>query len=210
MTAIRTPSQALVVATGTRVNREGFCQQVTRGYYLAPSAGDVDGDGDADAYDGWLSEPKATRHAGDRNPPAGYPVSFKGGSKGHGHRAISLGGGRIRSTDFDGLRKVYRAGVLGNGTIAEVEAAMGVTYLGWSETIDGVSIPKDAPPKPAAKPEEKPVATNPTNLPPVAGLYRTITSLANEIMNATTPGTPNHEDAEKIRDLSHKHDGIQR
>jgi len=160
---INTPKQALVIANGTRVNREGFCQQVTRGYYLAPSAGDVDGDGDADAYDGWLSEPAWARHPGDRNPPAGYPVSFKGGSRGHGHRAISLGGGKVRSTDFDGLTKRYKAGVLGNSTIAEVEAAMGVTYLGWSKTIDGLTIPPDPVTKPAA--EEKPVATTPSGVP---------------------------------------------
>lgn len=143
--SINTRAQALAKANRTKTNAVGACQKVTRGYFNAPSAGDRDHDGDADAYDGWLSEPVSKRHL-DRNPPAGVPVAFKGGSKGYGHRAISLGGGHVRSTDFNGLTKRYQAGVVGNGTIAEVERAMGVRYLGWSETIDGQVIPE--PPKP--------------------------------------------------------------
>lgn len=197
---IRTPKQALAVANATKTNVVNTCQKVTRGYYDAPSAGDQDGDGDADAYDGWLSEPASARHTG-RTPPAGYPVSFKGGGRGHGHRAISLGGGKARSTDFDGNTKRYRAGVLGNGTITEIERAMGVTYLGWSETIDGYPIPKDAP-TPA---KEVPVTAKP--LPPVASLYRQITSLANEIIHLAADGTTHDTDARTIRDLSHQHDG---
>jgi len=57
----------------------------------------------------------------------------------------------------------------------------------------------------AAKPTA-PGGTVPST-PKVAGLYAQITSLANQILVATTPGTPNHVDADRIRDLSHKHDG---
>lgn len=39
------------------------------------------------------------RHAGDRNPPPGAPVSWTGGSKGYGHSAISVGNGRVRTID---------------------------------------------------------------------------------------------------------------
>lgn len=141
---IRTPSQALAVADATHTNVPGTCQFKVRGYFNAPSAGDFDGDGAADAEDGWKSEPAWARHPGDRHPPRGYPVAFSGGSRDHGHRAISRGNGILRSTDFDGATKRYRAGVVGNGTIAEVERAMGVTYLGWSKTIDGQPIPPDA------------------------------------------------------------------
>lgn len=196
---IRTPKQALAVALGTLTNAEGFCQQVTRGYYNAPSAGDVDGDGDFDAYDGWLKEPTTARHPGDRNPPAGYPVSFRNR---HGHRAISIGGGRIRSTDFDGIAKRYKAGVLGNGTIAEVEAAMNVVYLGWSETIDGIPIPKDA-----AKEESVATEPAPKYTAKVAALFAQVTSLANQILAATTPGTVNYHGAWLIRAISKKLDG---
>lgn len=54
--------------------------------------------------------------------------------------------------------------------------------------------------------KEKPVATTPT-VPKVASLYAQITSLANQIIAATTAGTPNSTDAYAIRALSHKHDG---
>lgn len=145
---IRTPKQALAVADDTHTNVPGTCQLKVRGYFNAPSAGDFDGDGSADAEDGWKSEPAWARHPGDRNPPLGYPVSFSGGSHDNGHRAISRGNGILRSTDFDGVTKRYRAGVVGNGTIAEVERAMGVTYLGWSTTIDGQPIPHDVEAKP--------------------------------------------------------------
>lgn len=126
------------------------CQLVTRGYYGAPSVGDFDGDGAADAEDGWKSEPPKHRH-GDRNPPRGTPVSFVGGSKDHGHRAISLGNGVIRSTDFDGVSKRYRARSMGNGSIAQIEKAMGVTYVGWSDTIDGELIPMPPPAGPMTR-----------------------------------------------------------
>lgn len=158
--SIRTAAQAAEVAANTHTNVEGTCQRVTRGYYLAPSAGDQDGDGDADAWDGWLSEPAWARVPGDRRPPLGYPLSFRSNDpRKHGHRAISFGGGLGRSTDFDGVTKRYRAGVVGTGTIAEIERAMNVTYVGWSKTIDGQPIPNDPPPPVTEKPQEDPVLT---------------------------------------------------
>ena len=140
--SIRTPSEAVADALSKKTNVVGACQAETRLYFNAASVGDLDGDGAADAEDGWKSEPVTAKRF-DRNPPRGYPVSFLGGSRDNGHRAISLGHGRVRSTDFDGETKRYRAGVRGNGTIAEVEAAMGVKYVGWSKTIDGYPIPPD-------------------------------------------------------------------
>ena len=129
-------------------NVPGTCQMWTRLKYDAPSAGDRDHDGDADAVDGWKSETKV--HPGDRNPPRGVPVAFSGGSKGYGHRAISLGGGKIRSTDMraDG----YQAGHVGTTTIAQIERSMGVHYLGWSETITGQKIPTPRTTPPPPKP----------------------------------------------------------
>jgi hypothetical protein len=126
-------------AEASKTNKPGTCQLWTRTQFLGKSAGDQDGDGDADAVDGWKSEPLRFRHAGDRNPPRGVPVAFSGGSKGYGHRAISLGGGKIRSTDMSG--STYKPGVVGTTTIAAIEKAMGVSYLGWSDSITGELIP---------------------------------------------------------------------
>lgn len=152
---IATRAQAAKRAEASTANVPGTCQLWTRTQYGAPSAGDRDRDGDADAVDGWQSEPTAARHAGDRNPPRGVPVAFSGGSRGYGHRAISLGDGKIRSTDMTATG--YKAGVVGTTTISQIERSMGVSYLGWSETITGLEIVDDiTPPRPEPKPKPIP------------------------------------------------------
>lgn len=142
--AIRNREQAAQVAENTFTNNKGWCQLVTRGYYLAPSVGDLDGDGAADAEDGGKSEPVKYRHT-DKQGRRGLPATFFGGSEDNGHRAIFIRPGILRSTDFDGRTKRYRAGVLGNGTVDEVAAAMGVSWGFYSDTIDGILIPKPKP-----------------------------------------------------------------
>lgn len=146
--SIRTSSAALAVARRQTQNEPGTCQYNVRTWFLAPSAGDRDKDGDADAVDGWLSEPKSARHFGDRNPPPGKPLAFKGGRNGFGHRALSDVNSVI-STDM--LDNRYSAGHTSKVTgisvsdaIAKIERSMGVTYVGWSDTIDGYPIPKEA------------------------------------------------------------------
>lgn len=141
---VYTREEAVKRALASKTNTPGTCQLWTREIFGAGSAGDRDGDGDADAVDGWKSEPDSAKHLYDRNPPAGVPVAFSGGSKGYGHRAVSLGKGQIRSTDMNG--PYYKPGVVGTTTIEQIEKQMGVKYLGWSETITGLTIPK--PPKP--------------------------------------------------------------
>jgi hypothetical protein len=133
-------------ALESKTNVPGTCQLWTRTIIGVDSAGDQDGDGDADAVDGWKSEPYSAKHADDRSVPKGYPVAFRGGSNGYGHRAISLGHGLIRSTDMSDDGSSYQAGNVGTSTIAKIEAAMGIQYLGWSETMSGVKIPDPPPP----------------------------------------------------------------
>lgn len=132
---MRNREQAARAAEAQDFNQVGMCQMVTRTWFDAPSVGDVDRDGDGDAVDGWLSEPKSARHEEDRHPPRGVPVSWAGGTNGHGHRAISLGDGRIRSTDAGGLGRVATV------DLGWVERTWGMRYLGWSETISGQVIP---------------------------------------------------------------------
>lgn len=139
---VRNREEAAQAAENTHRNEPGMCQSVTRSWLLGSSAGDRDHDGDADAVDGWLSEPQQGRHAGDRNPPRGVPVSWSGGSHGHGHRALSLGNGKIRTTDGNG------EGVVATQDLNWPERAWGLHYLGWSETITGVAIPLPPPPLP--------------------------------------------------------------
>lgn len=132
-------------ALASHTNTPGYCQLWTREIIGAPSAGDRDRDGDGDAVDGWLSEPAQYRHT-DRNPPAGVPVAWSGGSSGNGHRAISLGGGLIRSTDAGGSGRVATV------QLSWVEKTWGLKYLGWSETMTGLYIPEaPLPPKPKTR-----------------------------------------------------------
>ncbi|HEY9409317.1 MAG TPA: hypothetical protein VIQ30_22710 [Pseudonocardia sp.] len=72
------------------------------------------------------------RHPGDRNPPPGVPMWWTGGASGHGHVAISLGGGRFRSTD------VPRSGRVGNSSLDTFTWPH--RYVGWSEDINGVRV----------------------------------------------------------------------
>lgn len=135
----RTASDAVKAALSDKTNTPGTCQLVTRTWLGAPSVGDRDGDGDADAVDGWQSEPASARHT-DRRPPAGAPIAWAGGRNGYGHRALSLGPNSsgvymIRTTDGDGEGRVATR------PLAWVEQTWGLTYLGWSETISGQPIP---------------------------------------------------------------------
>jgi hypothetical protein len=144
--SINTQKQMIAAALRQTHNVPGTCQLTVRGWFNAPSAGDVDHDGDADAIDGWLSEPSKARHPGDRNPPPGVPLAFKNRNRnGYGHRAATLVNG-IRSTDM--LDNHYAPGhtstVVGktrSEQIAVLENSMGLEYLGWTETIDGHPIP---------------------------------------------------------------------
>lgn len=158
---IRNREEAAQAAESTKTNVPGTCQKTVREWFAAPSVGDVDGDGRADAEDGFKSEPKSAVHL-DRRAPRGTPFSFLGGRNDDGHRAISVhlpptGEAILRSTDFNGQTKRYQAGVVGNGTVSEVAAAMGVTPVGWSETISGQRIP--LAPRPDPEPKPTPVPT---------------------------------------------------
>lgn len=159
---IRTSKEAIHVASNQTTNRVGTCQLNVHEWFAAPAAGDVDHDGDADAVDGWESEPAKYRIVGDRNPDlVGVPVSFHGGSRGFGHRALLMKPGHIRSTDMSNNR--YAPGITStvsaattSEALAIIERSMGVTYTGVSKTIDGYLIPNFAqvtpnPPRPQTR-----------------------------------------------------------
>lgn len=140
-TTIASRQRAAANANSRTRNQVGTCQAVTRGYYLAPSAGDRDGDGDADAVDGWASEPVEARHPGKRPTVEGLPMAWSGGRKGYGHRAISVrlpdGTIGVRSTDAPS------AGITSTVPMGWVESHWGMHYLGYSDTITGEVIPDD-------------------------------------------------------------------
>lgn len=123
-----------------RENTPGMCQLFTRGIFGAPSVGDVDGDGDADAVDGWKHEPESAKRNG--TAPEGVPGAWSGGGSGFGHRATSIGNGRWVSTDAPVRGRV---GVVDTAWFRD---NWNMTYLGWSTTISGIEIPVPTVEKP--------------------------------------------------------------
>jgi len=83
-----------------------------------------------DADEAWRNV--NARHAGDRAAPAGAPVWYTGG---FGHVAVSLGGGRIWSTDYPS------PGRCGETDLDWPTRQWGHPYAGWSEDVNEVQIP---------------------------------------------------------------------
>jgi len=138
--------EAVRRALAQDTNVPDTCQLTTRTWCQVRSAGDLDGDGAADAEDGWKSEPAGFRRY-DREPLDGAPVSYLGGSRDNGHRALAVPG-RSR----DGLRLIRSTDAGGRGRVATVDILWpvrewGLMYAGWSLTCDGVLGESD-PPKP--------------------------------------------------------------
>jgi len=128
--------QAVANARASRTNTPRFCAQWTRVCFGVGALGDFDGDGAADAEDMWKASKK--RHPGDKNPPAGVPVFWGGGSADNGHAAVSLGNGMIRSTDAGG------SGVVATVSINFPTEKWGMPYLGWTEDLYGNDIRDEA------------------------------------------------------------------
>lgn len=141
-----TRAQAVANAKASTAYPVGMCMKWTRTMFGRPAVGDVDGDGDADAVDGWKSCKQ--KHPGDRNPPAGVPVFWSGGRNGYGHVGISLGNRTFRGTDSPTSGKVGTVG------LDWPEQHWGLTYLGWADDLNGVPIPGE-PEQPAAPAQTK-------------------------------------------------------
>lgn len=105
-----------------RRNAVGMCLKETRTAYGIPS-------GEPDATRAWRSA--IGRHAGDTTPPVGAPVFWTGGSSGHGHIAIYVGKGLVRSTDAGGR------GRMGTRPLSWFASRWGLKYGGWAEGFNG-------------------------------------------------------------------------
>lgn len=127
--------QAVVNALRVTTYPVGMCARFAREQYAIPALGDADGDGDADAVDMWKA--CRIRNAADLNPPAGVPVFWGGGSEGHGHAAVSLGNGSVRSIDRPSSGRVASV------PISEISRVWGLPYLGWTEDLYGHEIPDE-------------------------------------------------------------------
>lgn len=77
---------------------------------------------------------RASRHLQTTGtPPAGVPVYFLGSK--HGHVALSVGGGRIRSTDWPSSNRISEV------KISVLAQTWGRKYAGWAADIAGHRIP---------------------------------------------------------------------
>jgi hypothetical protein len=73
------------------------------------------------------------KHPGDRTPPKGAPVYYRGGQ--YGHAVIYVGNDDIRSTDC------ASTGLVSDADLSWPERAWGYAYLGWTGDINGVTLP---------------------------------------------------------------------
>lgn len=135
--------QGIVNALASRAYTVGMCAQWTRLMFGIDALGDFDRDGDADAVDMWKA--CRTKNLGDRNPPAGVPVFWSGGSSGHGHAGVTVPGppGTVRSIDMSEDGRHYQPGNVATTTIADIEREMGLRYLGWTYDLYGHEIPDE-------------------------------------------------------------------
>ena len=123
---VRGPAQSVPKARAfTKYDPPGMCCQFVWNCIAAPRRFGL-----ADANAAWA---RAKSRRTDQNPPAGVPVYWAGGK--HGHIAISVGGGVVRSTDWP------EKGRVGDVKIATMTSSWGITYRGWSADWAGVPIP---------------------------------------------------------------------
>jgi hypothetical protein len=66
------------------------------------------------------------KHRKDKRPPAGVPVFWHNPRSKYGHIALSVGNGRVRSTDWPSRGRV------GEVDINTMTRRWGLVYLGWT------------------------------------------------------------------------------
>ena len=128
MSTTRTASQAAARSLLYSRYTVGYCLNFVWNCISAPKSY-----GCPDANAAWT---RATQKVRTGTPPAGAPVYFRGGA--HGHIAISLGGGRIRSTDWPTKGRV---GTTTIGDLCREWYGSQSNYRGWSRDLCGDPIP---------------------------------------------------------------------
>lgn len=122
---MRTSNQAVAAARAWTRNRPGMCLFTVQTWLAAPWSGPWA----EDAWNRW-----GGHHVGDTHPPAGVPVYWHNPRSKYGHIALSVGGGRVRSTDWPS------SGRVGELSIDEMTRAWNLVYLGWADRFSGGDI----------------------------------------------------------------------
>lgn len=135
-----TPAQAISAAakqsqSGPR-SSVGMCLKMVRTCY------DV-GAKSLDAAGAWTAAEHKHKTSKATDIPAGAPVFWTGGSEHHGHIAISTGAGWCWSTD------IKRPGYFDHVPIDQIRDDWGLTLVGWTNDLNGVTVyTPPTPPKP--------------------------------------------------------------
>jgi hypothetical protein len=120
---------ALYRAAVAHTYEEGWCLRFVRTRYGIPFKTGI-----GTAWDALRDMAPSRRHSNIANPPRGYPFWWWAGIGQPGHVALSLGGGRVRSTDWP------RAGQIGNTYIRDISIRWGMTPLGWGHDVNDRSV----------------------------------------------------------------------
>lgn len=115
---------------------EGFCLQWVRSCFSVDARY-------FDAAEAWNEAGRRHRTNSGKHCPRGVPVWWTGGSSGHGHVALSVGGGYCLSTDAAGSGKCAKV------KIDDLTANWGLDFRGWSEDINGARVYDPKPGAPA-------------------------------------------------------------
>lgn len=126
---MRSASEAVAVARRYTSFRSQYCLLWVQTVLGAPNAG---------PYAAWAWEHN-TQHRGDPHPPAGVPVYYLGSR--YGHICLSVGGGRVRSTDWPRAGRAGQTAPVAEANIQDIARAWGRTYVGWTSTLAGIAIP---------------------------------------------------------------------
>lgn len=124
--APRNATRTVASAVRATVNAPGQCLQWSREQAGIPSKY-------SDASTAWRHA--TGRRSGNANPPRGAAVYWTGGSHGYGHIAISVGHHKVRSSDAGGSGRVATV------SIRELSKKWHLKYAGWSNSINGYTIP---------------------------------------------------------------------
>jgi len=116
--------EAVANAKRYQTNTPGMCLMYVRTWLEIGSQ-------NPDAISAWNNAKH--KHKGDTNPPRGAPVFWSGGA--HGHIALAVNHDQARSTD------TASTGVVGTKDLGWWAANWGHKYLGWTEDLNGTTIP---------------------------------------------------------------------
>lgn len=114
----------------------GQCMMRNRLLVDAPAIGDYDGDGSADAEDGWKFAKRKHPTTRVNDIPGGCFVWWGGGSRDNGHVAFAP----VERPGYCWSTDIERAGYFDLVPIGLIAAKWGLSLLGWSEDIDGVPV----------------------------------------------------------------------